>query len=92
MKIIPFADLLVSRWKNGGGTTRELAVFPAGATFDRLDWRVSIADVAASGPFSTFTGLDRIIVLLDGDGIRLNFDDGRAHELTRLFEPYAFPR
>jgi hypothetical protein len=90
MKIIPFHDLTVSRWKNGCGATRELAVHPPGASFESLDWRASVADIEASGPFSEFAGLDRVILLIDGDGIRMDFGDGDAHALTQLFEPHAF--
>ncbi len=90
MKTIGFDELNASPWKNGGGTTRELAIEPNGASFETLDWRASIADIGASGPFSVFPGLDRIIVLLDGEGVRMEFDDGRVHDLTSPFEPYAF--
>lgn len=57
-------------WKNGGGTTTELAVEPlAGA--ERFLYRASIADVAVDGPFSLFEGYDRHIVLLEGAGMTL---------------------
>ena len=77
-------------WKNGGGVTRELACFPPGASFDDFTWRVSIADVHASGPFSSFPGIDRVIALLDGDGMRLDFADGKVHALTEPLAPFAF--
>ena len=38
-------------WKNGGGSTREIACGPAGAGMDGFDWRASIATIAAPGPF-----------------------------------------
>ncbi|MEY4981968.1 MAG: hypothetical protein RIR62_234 [Pseudomonadota bacterium] len=66
MRIIRFAELRPSPWKNGGGETREIAVSPAGAGFDAFDWRLSMATVAADGPFSRFDGIDRTLVLLDG--------------------------
>jgi environmental stress-induced protein Ves len=44
-------DLVAAPWKNGGGVTREVAAFPAGAGLDAFVWRVSIADVAQAGPF-----------------------------------------
>ncbi|GDX83215.1 hypothetical protein LBMAG42_50260 [Deltaproteobacteria bacterium] len=56
-------------WKNGGGVTHELWRTPkAGPEFDL---RISIAEVAANGPFSLFPGIDRIITLLSGEGFRL---------------------
>ncbi len=59
-------------WKNGGGLTRELASHPAN---DAFDWRLSVAEVASDGPFSEFPGVDRLIVLLDGAGMDLEFVD-----------------
>ena len=41
-------------WKNGGGTTREVLKSPASATIDTFNWRISLAAVATSGPFSLF--------------------------------------
>ena len=58
-------------WKNGGGVTREIVREPAGASLDDFDWRVSVADIAAAGPFSRFVGIDRHLLLLEGDGVNL---------------------
>ncbi|AKU96967.1 hypothetical protein AKJ09_03631 [Labilithrix luteola] len=65
-------------WKNGGGTTTEIAIEPkeAGLAGERFLWRVSIADVASDGPFSRFEGYDRHIMLLEGAGMTL---DAGAH-------------
>jgi environmental stress-induced protein Ves len=57
-------------WKNGGGQTTEIAV-SAGASLADFDWRVSIAEINADGPFSAFAGVDRTLVLLSGAGVRL---------------------
>lgn len=78
-------------WKNGGGTTREIAVWPPGADMDAFAWRISVADIAADGPFSAFPGIDRQIVLIDGAGVYLQARDGAfQHKLTRVGEPFAF--
>lgn len=78
-------------WKNGAGRTREIAREPAGAGFDDFGWRLSLAEVAADAPFSAFPGVDRVIVLLEGDGLTLCHADGRvAHELAMPNEPWAF--
>ena len=74
MKIIRHASLEPKPWKNGGGVTREaLRVPPSG---DPFQWRVSLAQIDASGPFSDFTGYDRTLVLLEGGGLSLEFPDG----------------
>ncbi|KND60459.1 histidine degradation [Candidatus Burkholderia verschuerenii] len=80
--LIRGADLVASPWKNGGGVTREIAAYPAGASMDAFAWRVSIAEVAQAGPFSRFAGVDRTLVLLDGAGMRLH-EGERTHTLAR---------
>jgi environmental stress-induced protein Ves len=78
-------------WKNGGGSTREIAVWPPGAGMDTFDWRISVADIAEDGPFSAFPGIDRQIVLIDGPGVHLHaHDDSFCHKLRHLGEPFAF--
>ena len=78
-------------WKNGGGSTRELACWPQGAGMDGFEWRVSVATIAAPGPFSAFPGVDRQIMLLDGDGVHLRSDDGELdHKLSQPWQPLAF--
>ena len=62
-------------WKNGGGVTREIVREPAGANLDDFDWRVSVADIAAAGPFSRFVGVDRHLLLLEGDGVNLTSEE-----------------
>jgi environmental stress-induced protein Ves len=66
MQLLRAADRLAVPWKNGGGVTRDVVVSPAGATMDDFDWRISIADIAASGPFSRFPGIDRKLAVLQG--------------------------
>jgi hypothetical protein len=90
------ADLVASAWKNGGGTTREVAAFPQGAGLDAFLWRVSIADVAQPGPFSRFAGIDRTLVLLSGAGMLLDEareTDGTPAALTHaLTQPLDLAR
>lgn len=81
------ADQVRQPWKNGGGTTTELARH-GGA--DRWLWRLSVADVDRSGPFSDFTGYRRIIALLDGRGMALSFDRAPPVVLDRRGQPFAF--
>ena len=90
MTIVRFDDLKAVPWKNGLGITREIAVEPPGATMHDFLWRVSIADVDTASPFSRFPGIDRTIVLLDGDGFTMTLDGDRRHALTTPCEPFAF--
>ena len=50
-----------SPWKNGGGSTREIACWPQGAGMDSFGWRVSVATIAQAGPFSAFPGIDHAL-------------------------------
>jgi environmental stress-induced protein Ves len=79
-------------WKNDGGVTREIVCQPPGAGTDSFDWRVSIAHIASDGPFSAFAGVDRVITLLEGAGVRLHCtDDGVFdHALNTPLLPFAF--
>lgn len=90
MRIIRAADRKVMPWKNGGGTTTEIAVFPEGASLGDFDWRISTAQVGRDGPFSCFPGIDRTLSILSGDGIRLAFRDGETVMLDRGAAPFAF--
>lgn len=83
------ADYERQPWRNGGGTTTELAIQRAPGD-DRWLWRVSIAEVARSGPFSDFGGHDRTIVLLDGDGMELAFEGHGTHRIDHPHQPFAF--
>lgn len=90
MRLHRRADQRETPWKNGGGTTREIAVFPSGAGFDTFDWRLSAAKVAGDGPFSTFPGVDRILTVLEGNGFDLDFGPAGTVHLTPASAPHAF--
>jgi environmental stress-induced protein Ves len=72
--LIPFAGLVPVSWKNGGGSTTEIAVAPPEAGFDDFEWRISLATIASDGPFSVFPGVDRTLMLVEGHGATLDID------------------
>jgi len=94
--IVSLDNVQPQRWKNGGGWTRELLAWPHPA-----DWalRVSVADIEASGPFSSFPGIDRWFGVLSGEGVQLyeyevrrgdellHFDGGLGPDCTLLNGP-----
>jgi len=82
MQIVRKASFTATPWKNGGGITHEVIRVPAGGAAFR--WRVSVAQIDVSGPFSDFAGYRRIMVLLRGRGVRLNFDGAPPTALTDL--------
>jgi environmental stress-induced protein Ves len=75
-------------WKNGAGTTREVAVFPApaGPTFW---WRISVADICEDAGFSTFAGADRHFVVASPGFLHLDVDGNRRN--VAHYQPEAFP-
>ncbi|ARM15223.1 MULTISPECIES: HutD family protein [Rhizobium] len=91
MRILRAGDHKRMPWKNGGGETVEIAVSPEDAGLAGFDWRVSMATVAADGPFSIFPGIDRTLVILDGNGMVLEIEGRAPVLLTTASDPLAFP-
>jgi hypothetical protein len=77
MQQIRADDVAPVPWRNGGGITRELLAWPSSQ-----DWRcrLSVADIASDGPFSAFPGVIRHFVVLEGDGVALDFGSGRVEQ------------
>ena len=82
------ADFNVMPWQNARGMTTELCRENDAA--GQLIWRLSEADVKEDGPFSAFPGLDRILMLLRGEGFDLDFGDHGRAEVTEPLVPVAF--
>lgn len=99
VRVIPANEYRRERWRNQLGWTREVArgrvdgggfqVDAADATSD-WDWRLSIAEIEQDAAFSAFPGIDRELVLLSGNGVRLRFEDGETHELRPPHERLRF--
>jgi environmental stress-induced protein Ves len=88
IKIIRRSSFTAIPWKNGGGITHQaIRVPPAG---DAFLWRVSVAQIDASGPFSDFAGYDRKMVLLQGHGVALEFGGGERRALRSVGEWLEF--
>ncbi|WP_347271685.1 HutD/Ves family protein [Rhizorhabdus histidinilytica] len=83
-RVLRIADRPAVPWKNGGGTTREIAVFPPDAGMDDFVWRLSMARVEQTGAFSAFDGVDRVLAVLEGRlrlsgaGLDVTLDGGSA--------------
>jgi hypothetical protein len=76
VRLLAAADRRPSPWKNGAGVTRQIAAYPDGARTDEFDWRASMAVVKSAGPFSAFPGIERSLLVLEGE-LALVFADGR---------------
>jgi environmental stress-induced protein Ves len=86
--LVRFADCTPEPWANGGGVTRVVAKRQFDAGSADYDWRLSVADVSASGAFSKLPGVDRVITLTDEHGLLLTVD-GQDHTLEP-FRPLPF--
>lgn len=89
MKKIIFKDLVEMPWKNGQGTTRQIAIYPDNADISNFQWRISAATVNAIGPFSNFDNVTRSLALLTGDKITLSIQ-GETVELRSDGQPVTF--
>lgn len=87
MRILRVAIRVPAPWKNGDGTTLEVASFPESATPNRFAWRISLAEVRRGGPASLFPGVDRKLAIIEGrlsltvqgcDAIELSADSAGA--------------
>ena len=85
-QIVQLRDVAPTPWRNGGGVTRELTAWPNASEWI---WRMSVAEVASSGPFSRFEGVQRWFAVLSGAGVRLSIG-GQMQELTRSSAPLCF--
>ena len=83
--------LRAAPWKNGGGSTMEIAIFPPEAGLMAFDWRIILATITADGPFSSFPGIDRSLMLVDGDSVQLTLDGARKVTLSAAQPMLWFP-
>lgn len=88
LKVLTMSDYVVTPWKNGGGVTSDVFLFPDGATQENFDIRLSLAPILTEGAFSSFPGIDRHITRLSATPLGLVFG-GETRELKRL-EPLYF--
>lgn len=91
MQSLRAADRTPTPWKNGGGVTREVAIWPPNATLAAFDWRISIADIAAGGPFSAFPGVDRVLTVIAGRGLTLAVEGVGTVAMDAASPPLSFP-
>ena len=80
------ADHVRMPWANGRGSTLELA--RREEADGQLIYRLSVADVVEAGPFSRLPGIDRHLMLIEGDGFDLMLD-GKSSAVLPLM-PVAF--
>lgn len=85
-QVVELRSVLPGPWKNGAGSTRELVAWPGPGNWA---WRMSVAEVSGSGPFSRFEGVQRWFAVLQGAGVVLT-TAGRPQALTVHSAPHCF--
>jgi len=72
MRVQRFSEHLAMPWANGKGTSYEVASNRDAS--NQWSWRVAIAPVVEDGPFSSLPGIDRQLVVINGNGMVLEVD------------------
>lgn len=78
-RVIPATEYRRERWRNQLGWTREILRL---GDADAWSLRLSIAEIEQDAAFSAFPGIDRELVLLHGNGMRLQFGDAASGRVS----------
>lgn len=82
LKLRHVSEAPLRSWKNGGGTSRDLLLWPD----EHAPWlQIAVADLTRDGPFSPYPGVDRWFGLLQGTGVELTW----RHAVRRLHAGHA---
>jgi len=74
IRILKEKEYISQAWKNGQGSTSQIAIHPKSAAFPEgsFAWRVSTAAITGKSSFSKFPGYQRILLVCGGHGILFN--------------------
>lgn len=89
--IIKVDEVAPQSWRNGGGETRELLMWPAVDASWQI--RISLADIERNGPFSAFPDTERWFAVVAGAGVKLSFVNDEkifTHVITHSSAPHCF--
>lgn len=89
IQIIQLRNISSTRWKNGGGETRE--IYKLLNKNMELFFRISVANIESDGPFSVYPNINRTLCLLQGNGIDLTFNHAQSFILKHALEFISFP-
>ena len=91
MKVLPSQHFTKGRWRNGMGTSWEIATHPDGSGDTGFHWRMALAQIDESVPFSHYENIDRIFTLIKGGGLDLALEGRPKLHIASCFVPHAFP-
>ena len=80
------ADFKKMPWKNGKGTTTQIAIFPPTSSMEKNDfsYRISSAPILVDSDFSVFPGKERLLTPIKGAGFVLNGDEYEKFEVAHF--------
>jgi environmental stress-induced protein Ves len=81
-RIIRFAELPITRWRNGLGRKADIT--------GGEGWTLSFAWIDGDAPFSDYRGQDRTLTLLEGGGFMLEFAEHPPLVVDRIQAPTGF--
>lgn len=90
MRLLQARDYRRTRWKNDGGWTTEISAQALPDGNEDFVWRVSIAEIEVDGPFSSFPGVQRDLLMLAGNGIELDINGLPPQRLDKRFQQIRF--
>ena len=88
MQVIRRSDYAQMRWKNGAGSSLEIAAsrVPAGGFI----WRLSMAHIEQPGPFSSYDGYERVTALVEGAGFALHAAGAAELQFNAVGDCHAY--
>jgi environmental stress-induced protein Ves len=82
-------------WKNGGGVTVDIAGVSvpgvALGAWEGVIWRFGQTRIERPGPFSDLSGFDRLLAVVEGQGLVLHPAGAPALDVRERFHPVRFP-
>jgi environmental stress-induced protein Ves len=82
-------------WKNGGGVTVDIAGASvpgvAPGAWEGVIWRFGWTRIERPGPFSDLSGFDRLLAVVEGQGLVLHPVGAPALDVRARFHPVRFP-
>lgn len=89
IRFIPQSSLVEGRWRNGQGVSWEIASYKEEGAAD-FSWRFAKARIDNDVPFSIYPGMDRIFMMIEGEGMDLEFEEGKVLQVLEKFVPHEF--
>ena len=82
-------------WKNGGGVTVDIAGESApgiaSGSWEGMIWRFGQTRIERPGPFSDLSGFDRLLAVVEGQGLVLRPVGAPPLDVRARFRPVRFP-